>query len=575
LGKIAILAPEVVRQIAAGEVIERPASVVKELVENSIDADSTAITVEIKDAGMKEIKVLDNGCGMTEEEVLVAVRRHATSKIKTSADLAAIKTLGFRGEALPSIAAVSRFSLITRTSEMVAGTRLLIEGGEIKEVAPVGCPPGTQVIVNDLFYNTPPRKKFLRSPATEKGIITDLMTRFALGYPEISFHLISNKKSVLKTPGRGSLLEVLSIIYGKEAAQSFLEVVYEEEGILVKGYVSSPELTRASRHHQSIFVNRRLVRNHLVTEALEESYHGLIPRGRYPLAVIFLFLSPAQLDVNVHPTKTDVRFQEPRIVSRVVRKGVQQTLEDFSRKRFFVTLPSPKLEVRSSLEEVSTGSAEREKREQLSFWETRAEYKPREEEHHLSFSKLRVVGQAQSLYIIAEGDDGIYFIDQHAAHERIRYEEILKHFASNIPFVHELGIPVIVRLTPEEEELYNENKGFLTQLGFTLEPYGEENDFRIITVPCGLREAPEEFLKNVLDLFRETKEQLKTISRLHEEVAALYACKSSIKAGDLLTIEAMEFLLNKLDAVKHHTCPHGRPIYFKLDALELMKRFSR
>jgi len=573
LGKITILAPEVVRQIAAGEVIERPASVVKELVENSIDAGSTEITVEIKDAGMKEIKVLDNGCGMTEEEALLAVRRHATSKIKTSSDLVAIKTLGFRGEALPSIAAVSRFSLITRTSEMVAGTKLLMEGGEIKEVTTVGCPPGTQVIVTDLFYNTPPRKKFLRSPATEKGIITDLITRFALGYPEISFRLISNKKSVLATPGRGSLLEVLSIVYGKETAKSFLEVVYEEEGVLVKGYVSSPELTRASRHHQSVFVNRRLVRNHLVTEALEESYHGLIPRGRYPLAVVFLSLNPAQLDVNVHPTKTDVRFQEPRAVTRVIRKGVQKALEEFSRKHFLNVLPSPKPEVQLSLPQVSSKGVF--EGEQASLWEARAEYRPQQKERQPFFSKLRVIGQARALYIIAEGDDGVYFIDQHAAHERVRYEEILKQFASNTPFLHEPGVPLVVRLTPEEQELYYENKSFLTQLGFTLEPCKQENDYRIVTVPLGLREKPEEFLKNVFDLFRGTKEQNKAISLLHKEMAALYACKSSIKAGDLLSIEEMESLLGKLDTVEHHTCPHGRPIYFKLGDLELVKRFSR
>jgi DNA mismatch repair protein MutL len=301
VGKIELLAQDVVNQIAAGEVVERPASVVKELIENAIDAGATQITVEIKEAGLKEIKVIDNGVGMTAQDAEVAIARHATSKIRQTDDLNQVATLGFRGEALAAISAVSRFTLLTKTADDVAGTRVIVEGGQIKEVSPVGCPRGTQILVEDLFFNSQPRRKFLKSPRSESGAIADVVTRFALGYPKVAFRYYSGKRLNLSTPGQDDLLEIASIIYGKESRGQFLQISHAEDGIEVQGIISDPGFTRASRYYQSFFVNRRLIRNYLLSRALENAYQGLVTSGHYPCAIIFLTIDPRSTDVNDRP----------------------------------------------------------------------------------------------------------------------------------------------------------------------------------------------------------------------------------------------------------------------------------
>jgi DNA mismatch repair protein MutL len=297
--------------------VERPASVVKELIENAIDAGATQITVEIKEAGLKEIKVIDNGVGMT------------TSKIRQTDDLNQVATLGFRGEALAAISAVSRFTLLTKTADDVAGTRVVVEGGQIKEVSPVGCPRGTQILVEDLFFNSQPRRKFLKSPRSESGAIADVVTRFALGYPKVAFRYYSGKRLNLSTPGQDDLLEIASIIYGKESRGQFLQISHAEDGIEVQGIISDPGFTRASRYYQSFFVNRRLIRNYLLSRALENAYQGLITSGHYPCAIIFLTIDPRSTDVNVHPTKSDIRFSDPQLVARILYHGIRDALADY------------------------------------------------------------------------------------------------------------------------------------------------------------------------------------------------------------------------------------------------------
>ncbi len=573
MGRIALLDQEIISQIAAGEVVERPASVVKELLENAIDAGATQVTVEIRDAGLKEIKVIDNGSGMTREDALLAIERHATSKITTMKDLNCIETLGFRGEALPAIAAVSRFTLITRTPAEISGTKLTVVGGKIDSVSPVGCPPGTQVTVQDLFFNTPPRRKFLKSPRTEAGIISDLIGRFALGYPEISFRYYSGRRLCFATNGQGNPLEVLGILYGNEAMQQFVEVYSQEEGISLHGFVSQPEYTRTTRYYQSFFVNRRLVHNTFLNHALENTFWGFITKGHFPLAVLYLTVDPSTIDVNVHPTKREVRFSNPGLVADVIQQGVRKALTGRQFFNFASTPETPSYSPVHKEKQISFPREFYEKRLPFNF-NTEA-FPPQEQETPVRFQSLHVIGQVQGLYIVAEREGEVYFIDQHAAHERIRYEAITEQFKAKEFLLQRLVASIEIKLTPEERELYEEYRQFIAGLGYTLKE-GRNNTFNLVTVPADLRDAPEQCLLKILDLLRETGEVKKNPDTLYDQVATLIACKSAIKAGDRLSVEEMQNLLQQLDATAQPgNCPHGRPTYFKMTDSELAKRFYR
>lgn len=570
MGRITILGPEIINQIAAGEVVDRPASVVKELLENAIDAGATQITVEIKEAGLKEIKVIDNGCGMTREDAILALERHATSKIATIKDLNQLETLGFRGEALPAIAAVSRFTLITRTPEEISGTKLTVTGGKVDAVSPIGCPPGTQITVKDLFYNTPARRKFLKSLRTEAGIISDLIGRFALGYPEISFRYYSGKRLCIATNGQGKLLDVLGILYGNEAMRHFIEVSIQEEGIKLYGFVSQPEYYRANRSYQSFFVNRRLVHNTFLNHALENAYWSFIPKGHFPVAVLFITVEPSTIDVNVHPTKREVRFSNPTLLADVIQQGVRSALAD---QQIFADIQFPG-SASSYYEEATTPRVFYEERIPFSY--IRETLPTQDREAPVSFQSLFVVGQVLGLYIIAEGEGEIYFIDQHAAHERIRYEIIREQLRAKKHFHQKLISPIEIKLTPKQREVYEEYKNFINSLGYTLKE--SQNDFlSLVTVPADLREAPEKNLLEILDILQENVDIAKHDNGVFcEKVATLIACKSAIKAGDRLSREDMQNLLEQLDKTEQPgNCPHGRPTYFKITNAELIKRFHR
>jgi len=572
MGRIALLDQEVINQIAAGEVVERPASVVKELLENAIDAGATQVTVEIKDAGLKEIKVIDNGSGMTREDAILAIERHATSKITTMGDLNCIETLGFRGEALPAIASVSRFTLITRTPGEVSGTKLTVVGGKIQTVSPVGCPPGTQVTVQDLFFNTPPRRKFLKSPRTEAGIISDLIGRFALGYPEISFRYYSGKRLCFTTNGQGNPLEVIGILYGNEAMRQFVEIFHQDEGIRLHGFVSRPEYTRTSRYYQSFFVNRRLVHNTFLNHALENAFWGFITKGHFPLAVLYLRVDPSTIDVNVHPTKREVRFGDSNLVAGIIQHGVRNALAG---QQFPSFAAMPETPSSSPVYQEKPTYFPRKFHEQRLPFNLNIEAFPVQGQTPVEFQSLNVIGQVQGTYIVAEREGDVYFIDQHAAHERIRYEAITEQFKAKEFFLQRLGAALEIKLTPDQRELYEEHRQIIDGLGYTLKE-GQNDMFSLVTVPADLRDDPEQCFLEILDLLRETADVKKDRGTFYDRLATLVACKTAIKAGDRLSLEEMQKLLEQLDTTAQSgNCPHGRPTYFKLTSSELAKRFYR
>lgn len=581
MGRISILNPEIIHQIAAGEVVERPVSVVKELLENAIDAGADQITVKISEAGLKEIKVIDNGSGMTKDDAILALKRHATSKITSLEDLNQLKTLGFRGEALPAIAAVSKLTLITRTAEEISGTKVTAVGGKIESISQAGCPPGTQVTVRELFYNTPARRKFLKSLRTEAGLISDLITRFALGYPEISFRYYSGNQLRFATTGQGKLLDVLGVIYGNEAVKNFLEVSFQERGVQLHGYISLPKYNRTNRSHQSFFVNRRLVFNSLLNHSVENAYRGLIPKGFFPIAVLFLTLDPSTIDVNVHPTKREIRFSNPTLIADIIQLGIRNTLiKHLASQRHSVELRiSPTVSIalkdNEAIADLSSAKAHEEKtpyrytEETLSFQEQNTPF---------NFSSLHVIGQALGSYIVAEGEGEIYIFDQHAAHERIRYESLKKanKDEKSDPFHQNLISPIELKLTPQQREIYEEHKNFITSLGYTLKE-GPNGSISLMGVPLGLVDEPETLLLEILDYLQESAEiGRKQPEIIREKAAVLFACRSAIKAGETLNNEEMQKILEQLDKTQQpETCPHGRPTYIKITNAELKKKFYR
>lgn len=593
MGKIVLLDQNVINQIAAGEVVERPASVVKELVENSIDAGANRITVEIKEAGLKEIKVIDNGSGMAPDDAKLAVARHATSKIKAADDLNSVNTLGFRGEALAAISSVSRFTLMTRPPDAVAGTKVVVEGGKLKDISPVGCPCGTQVIVEDLFFNSQPRRKFLKSPRSEAAAIADVLTRFALGYPHISFNYYSGKRLCLATYGNEDLLDAATIIYGKESRDRFLTVSYQEDGIKVEGIVSEPEYTRSSRFYQSFFVNKRLVRNFLLSHTLESAYQGMITTGRYPTAVLFIEIDPSMVDVNVHPTKSDIRFSDSQLVARVVYRGVNSALASYLQKqRGFqvrVEQTGPHLEpvshntrekVKYNTEPLPIKMPTVIKRTFAEDLQVRDDIvrddivKDRPVGNNSFFQEMRLIGQVLDTYIIAEREGSLFIIDQHAAHERVLYEKIQAKWQKKKVFSQKI-CPHRILLTPEEEQLYLENQEFFQNIGYTLERE-TDNRYFLITVPDQPHTNTDQFFREHLDLVRQAKEEGNTAFNIKDAAAKMYACKGAIKAGDRLTQAEMHQLLVQLDATSHpDRCPHGRPTYIKITDFDLSRWFHR
>ena len=590
---IRLLLPDVSSLIAAGEVVERPSSVAKELVENSLDAQATEITVEIRGGGVEYIRVIDNGTGIPADEVELAFQRFATSKVSEAHDLESIATLGFRGEALPSISAVANVSMVTRTADQDFGTRLDVVDGKTVRNEPSAASPGTSITVRQLFRNFPARRKFLRTPATETSRVQTLVTRYALAYPEVRFQLRMERSSPFSSPGSGDLREAISAVYGLEIAEAMMELPAvlgdeEHDDPFIWGMVSPASLDRANRSYISLFVNRRWVQNRSLSYAVEQSYHGFMAERRYPLAVINVAIPHEQVDVNVHPAKTEVRFRHENKIFGAVQQAVRHTLTTStpvpeirhastthpgapsrpSAAPFWPIEPFVKTDLSSSESHRSVQSdSELQSTGSESPAIPAAPLPPKK-----ALPVLRVLGQVQNTYVVAEGPDGMYLIDQHAAHERVTFERVRADAIARTPRVQSLMEPATVELNPQQQELVESQQAVISPLGFVVEPFGGSL-YLIRGVPSLVSEGdPSKGFLDILDLMTEGG----GFESWEERAAYSIACHSSIRAGKTLSHEEMTELTRQLENCQQpNTCPHGRPTMIHLSSSHLEREFGR
>jgi len=570
--KIKILPPEVTSQIAAGEVIERPASVVKELVENALDAGANHVIISVEGAGKTLIEVTDNGSGIPREEMPLAVERHATSKLRLADDLFHITTLGFRGEALASIGSVSRLTMTSRTNDNDQGTRIRVEGGKPYPIEPAGAPTGTFVRVEDLFYNVPARLKFLKTDTTERRLIDNLVTHYALAYPNVRFNLLQEGRQVIHTSGKGEEREILAALYGTEIARQMLEVNYEDEPLVVRGFIGPTSLTRANRREITLFVNGRPVQDSAMSAAVLKGYHTLLMVGRYPIAILFLELPSEEVDVNVHPTKAEVRFHSPERVFSAIQSAVRRSLLAHN--------PITSLEGQLKWGAPTSSKWGEIPGQMDQGWKTPTiPYQPPPPtgtQSSLPVGRipiLRLVGQIANAYLVAEGPDGLYLIDQHAAHERILFEKFVAWQEEKIPSQILLQ-PATVQLSPANYNFLNEHIPFLSRIGFDIEPFGS-NTMILRAVPVLIANRdPALALNTLVEDFEEDETPL-----LNQKEARLIAriCKrAAVKSGQSISTEEQRGLLYDLESCQSpRTCPHGRPtmIHLSMDLLE--RQFGR
>ena len=586
-----VLDDNTINKIAAGEVVERPASVIKELVENAIDAKADRIEVEIMAGGTSFMRVSDNGIGMSREDAEKAILRHATSKIVQVDDLQAIATLGFRGEALPSIASVSRFNLQTRQAGAELGTEIKITGGKTTEIGVAGCNLGTTIRVEDLFFNTPARKKFLKTNNTESGRINEFIIKLAISHPEIAFKLINNNKSSLATPGRGDLKETLQSLYGASVGQSLLPLEFEDEDIKLWGFVSKPSAIRSSRSWQTFIVNGRIIASRAIAKAIDNAYHALIPKSGYPLIALNIEVPQHTIDVNVHPQKTEMKFEDESRIFKAVYKAVLDAVRPKGQVGQLGQLAAQadhvQQHVEKGLQELNFGQSVmnfplREEKPAMTWQEgTTALAQDKSvksvqsvvyEEEKLPTAGMIPIGQVDDTYIIAQDGDSLYIVDQHAAHERVLFDRFSAQ-AEHIPS-QQLLVHLILDFSTHESQIIEENLELLAGLGFGLEPSGP-NQFRLMEVPADVPSSQaEEFIREVLASMEELHRP--TAAELRQAVLATTACKAAIKAGFKLNYRQMEILLQELnDTAMPYTCPHGRPTIIKFSSDELAKMFKR
>lgn len=609
--RISVLDEHTANRIAAGEVIERPASVVSELVQNSIDAGATSIAVTIEDGGKELIKVTDNGCGMTRQDAVLSLQRHATSKIRTVEDLDAISTLGFRGEALPSIASVSVMEMITKHETEADAVRLEVQAGTIANLESVGAPQGTTISVRKLFFNTPARLKFLKSAQTELGHITDLVGRFAMAYPSIHFRLVHNSREVLSSPATGNPLNSITQVLGRDVARQLVPISFETPAMRVSGFISNASLTRINRNYQIFFVNGRPVRSKSIAHAIDQAYRGLLQPGRYPVAIIFIELAPELVDVNVHPTKAEVKFSSEQEIHSAVHRAVNAALmagaaaPAITSAGDSVQRPAPPLSLtpdppryRQGAFIDSPGSVDLKafqealarRRENLPdqpdpfVWE-RGVGVPVEESpvpeadfdaiRTVALSSVKVIGQARDTYIVAQCDDGILIIDQHVAHERVLFDRMLETDESRRPAVQGLVLPITLSLSVREAAIVGQRLDQLRQAGFELEPFGGET-YVVRGVPASIKPADAEaVLRDVISELVDLSVTKHLLVKA-EQVLITACCKMAIKAGDTLSDDEMNRLVSDLLECRNpFTCPHGRPIILSLSNWELDRKFRR
>ncbi len=589
--EIYILDEATINKIAAGEVIERPASVIKELIDNAIDAGATDIRVETDGCLSTAISVSDNGYGMSKSNVTIAFLKHATSKIRTADDLFAISTMGFRGEALSSIAAISRLTIATRQSDDTSGMKVVVEGSDLKSVSDIGTAVGTRVTVKDLFYNTPARKKYLKSDRTELAHVTDVVTRYALGNTDISFTLVNDGKTILRAPVSDGLFDRIIHVLGSDVAKAMIPISFKSELAKVSGFVSRPGLTRSGNDLQSFFVNGRSVNSKAISNALRLGFYTLIPKGRYPAAVLNVSIDPKDVDVNVHPAKTEVRFGHEKEVMDAITKAVEdahkqtpvipkaddtdrtvQSLLDDSQPQPIVE-PDVENMLRESNTPYNTSLKDTERRLKRTGRELRATgMDGMDSTDTTPVEDIKILGQIDNLYIVAQSGDGLLLIDQHAAHERILYDQIKERKSSGW---QELIIPVTIELNAKERILLDEYIPYLEEFGFAISEFGT-NTYVITAIPAifGKLEDPDivhDIISDILSTGR-----IRDDTGIYEHVSKSMACRGAIKAGAACSFEQMDDLIAQLVRTENpKTCPHGRPTMISFSKKELDKLFGR
>ena len=612
MAPITVLDQETINKIAAGEVVERPSSVVKELLENSIDAKATGITVEIREGGISFIRITDNGCGIPKEQIPLAFLRHSTSKIKNAADLLSISSLGFRGEALSSIAAVSQVELITKTASQLTGTRYTIEGGAEKSLEEVGAPDGTTIVVRNLFFNTPVRRKFLKAPSTEGSYIYDLVSKIALSRPDISIRFLQNGQTKLYTSGNHNLKDIIYSVYGREVIKELLFAEKTEGSLQVTGFLGKPLLSRGNRAYETYFINGRYVKSDLITKALEDAYKPYLMQHKYPFTVLSFSFDPEMLDVNVHPSKMELRFQNPSEVYRFVYETASEALserellskvelsepekrpetvkqetppEPFEKKRIFLEerikeepasympeqkpapAPAPKKDVPKQDIAVE-GTIKAEMPKQLSLFEEKILTPEKREE-------FTIIGQVFKTYWLVQYRDEFLIVDQHAAHEKVLYERFVKELKEKekVPS-QQLLPPIVLSLSPSEKELLTTYQDVFLRAGFEIEPFGGR-EYAVYGVPADFSAlAKKEWLMEMIDGMSQ-EGGVKEPEILLDKLASM-SCKGAVKGNQPLSYEEMESLLSQMLLLDHpYTCPHGRPTVISLSKYELEKKFRR
>ena len=572
---IKILHPKVSSQIAAGEVVERPSSVVKELVENSIDAGASNITVEADAGGIDRIRVIDNGSGILKNEILLAFERFATSKISTAEELETISTLGFRGEALPSIAAVSKTSLVTRTESDNGGTFVEFKGGTHIETRDVPAPSGTIVTVENLFHNLPARRKFLGSTSTESHQIQSIVSRYALAKPEIRINMSINGKLMISSSGSGSLQEAISEIYGSETAVQMLTIPPNSSEISISGMIGPGSLNRSNRNRINLFINGRWVSDRKLNYSIESAYHGFLKERRFPVAVINLQVPYEDVDVNAHPSKTEVRLKHEGQIFGALQKAVRETLISDSPIPHFGSDSIYNVQPHFQIEYTKKHPINETQESQISNQEFTKNTNTNRIQTLMpskALPALRILGQVHSTYIVSEGPDGIYLVDQHAAHERILFEDIMTKSITDLINSQSLLEPITINLDYRQAEIAQLHQELIRDLGFDYQDFGD-NTYILRAVPSALhKDDPDKMFTDFIDLMAEGG----GFKTWREKAAYSMACHGAIRAGKIMTQREMTELIQLLESCKQpHTCPHGRPTIVQITRSLLEKEFGR
>ena len=616
MGRIRLLSETVASQVAAGEVVERPASVVKELIENSLDAGARNVDVVIRRGGISLVRVIDDGCGMDRDDALLSLERHATSKIRSAADLQAVATLGFRGEALPSIASVSRFRMTTREARAIAGTEILVNGSKIDVVRDGGEAPGTQIEVRSLFYNLPARRKFLRSENTESRNIEHQVHLQAIGHPEIGFSLMRDDRILFQLPGTATLGDRIRDLHGVELLQRLVEVDgTASPKIRISGFIGQAGLSRQNRSQQLVFVNGRAIENSLITAAIREGYHTALMKGQYPVTFLFVELDPGAVDVNVHPAKREVRFRDPKGVREVIVRCIQQTLENVRaewQEKFHAPVPpkpplavsaktAPDLNLRSEVIAPETthrelphlggvagvtdrarargseavGQAPRLPERRIDSTDDQSALQSQNRDTKPSQQQFEIIGVLSKLYVLMENANGLVLVDQHAAHERVLFEELRRRMEQHGVPTQKLLLPQTFEVPPRDTDWIEQNLSVLQRMGIGIESFGP-NTFKIDSLPSFLDVSdPGQFMRKVIDDVKSAGNSASAM-RLGEEMIAKTVCRHAVKANDPLRYPEVEKLIRDLlDCDLPYCCPHGRPTMIQISLAELEKKFGR